>query len=211
MVALIIVIIGLVSIIVFALKGDNKTENITNLAQKTAEPSEKSNYGRDSEVKFRETPSPEGEPLAKFACSIAGLSHHQDNIVLGGFIGFAVHESNNPYDNLAIAIYNVNGGLMGYVPAKAHGEYLAYFPDKVPCYVVGYIDTTEDSRFTSKAYFIRIHSWLYAKNEIESLCEWLKNKRHYPNINGYNEIMENLNEMLKPDVEADKSSQIDTD
>lgn len=195
MIALIIVIIGLGLIVVFALKNDSKTEE----SPEQNQASDKTNYSGDSYVRFRETPLPEGEPLAKFSCSIAGLSHHQHNIILGGFVGFAVHENNNPYDSLAIAIYNVNGGLLGYVPAKAHGEYLAYFPDKVPCYVVGYIDTTSDSRFTSKVYFVRIHSWQYAKDEIESLCEWITEKKHYLISSGYKEVMEQINEMIKPD------------
>lgn len=207
---LIVVFVGVLMIIVFATKDNDHQAAPTN-EPAIKEPSGKSNYNEDSEVRFRETPAPEGEPLAKFACSIAGLSHHQNNIVLGGFIGFAVHEKNNPYDNLAIAIYNVNGGLMGYVPAKAHGEYLAYYPDKVPCYVVGYIDTTSDSRLTSKVYFVRIHSWQYAKDEIESLCQWLANKKHYLKINGYDEIMEQLNDMLKPDIETDNPDKNDTE
>ena len=196
MAALIIVIVALLLIVFYALKDkdSDRTEKET-----AATPSDKSDYNGESGVRFRETPLPEGEPLAKFSCSIAGLSHHQNNIVLGGFVGFAVHESNNPYDNLAIAIYNCNGELMGYVPAKAHGDYLAYFPDKAPCFVVGYIDTTSDSRFTSKVYFVRIHSWRYAKDEIESLCHWITDNKHYLISSGYKEIMEQIDEQLKPD------------
>ena len=196
MIALIVVIAGLLFIVFTALKDrSGETANI-----ETAETSsDKSDYNGESGIRFKETPLQMGEPLAKFSCSIAGLSHHQHNITLGGFVGYAVHEKNNPYDSLAIAIYNANGGLMGYVPAKAHGEYLAYFPDKAPCFVVGYIDTTYDSRFTSKVYFVRIHSWQYAKNEIESLCRWLSDKKDYLISSGYSEVMGQIDEMLKPD------------
>ena len=196
MAALIIIIVALLLIVFYALKDkdSDKTEKGT-----TSTPADKSDNNDESGVRIKETPLPEGEPLAKFSCSIAGLSHHQNNITLGGFVGYAIHEKNNPYDNLAIAIINANGELLGYVPAKAHGEYLAYFPDKVPCFVVGYIDTTSDSRFTSKAYFVRIHSWQYAKYEIDSLCKWIIDKKHLPISSGYKEVMEQIEEMLKPD------------
>lgn len=209
MLALIVVFVGLFLIIIHAYK--DKGDNNTAQEPTPAMPSDKSSYRDEAEVRFRETPLPQGEPLAKFSCSIAGLSHHQENIVLGGFVGFAVHEKNNPYDSLAIAIYNVNGGLMGYVPAKAHGEYLGFFPDKVPCYVVGYIDTTSDYRFTSKVYFVRIHSWQYAKDEIESLCKWITEKKHYLINSGYKEVMEQLEDMLKPDIKTDNPDKNDTE
>lgn len=190
--ALIVIVIAIPLIIYVT--NDNNTST-----DESPEPANNSRFGQEMDVVFKETPSPDGEPLAKFSCSIAGLPYHQDNIILGGFVGYAVHEKDNPYDNLAIAIFNIHGGLMGYVPAKAHNEYLAFFPDKVPCYVVGYIDVTSDSRFVSKVYLIRIHSWRYAKVEIESLCRWLSVKRRYTSIDGLDETIDRLNSFLQPD------------
>lgn len=47
---------------------------------------------------------------------ISGLKHHVNENNWGTFNGYAIAEINNPYDSNAIAIYENNGILLGYVP-----------------------------------------------------------------------------------------------
>ena len=125
---------------------------------------------------FEETPDPEGEPKHKFSCRIAGLKYHQENILTGGFIGYADQEHWNPEDNEAIGIYDLDGKIQGYVSKKAKENYLAYFPDKAPCLAVGWIKEEEPEEYSSNVIFIRIHTWEYAARELANLLKMYMGK-----------------------------------
>ena len=168
-------------------------------------PHPKLTVGESHEVIVKEAPDPDGEPLSKFSCNIAGLSYHRDNLKLGGFVGYAYPETWNMYDPNAIAICNCYVKLMGYVPAKAQEEYFSFYPDKSPAIVVGHISCNVDGKLSGKAYFVRVHSWEYAQKEIESLAIWMRTKKNIVTFWGYDEVMRNIDEKIRA-----KSTENDT-
>ena len=137
----------------------------------------------ETELELHETPDPNGEPMSKLSCFIAGLAHHRDDIKLGGFVG---------YDELAIAIYNCDGKLYGYVPRQMHDDYLSFFPDKVPAFVVGFVDIDADGFLRGKAYFVRNHSWEYAKNEISDLIKWMQADKGIEMQRSYETVLQEI-------------------
>ncbi len=160
--------------------------------QSNKQPVPPSVWNKPHEIIIEETPDPEGEPLSKFSCGIAGIKHHEVSVSLGGFVGYAAPEPQNEYDSNAIAIYNKEYMIIGYVPKKAQPEYLEYFQDRVPCYIVGYADRTTDGNLSGKAYFIRVQSWEYARYELVSLCNWMKKKKGIEVIDGYEEMLHQI-------------------
>lgn len=146
----------------------------------------------ETELELHETPDPNGEPMSKFSCFIAGLAHHRDDIKLGGFVGYGVWDHQNPYDELAIAIYNCDGKLYGYVPRQMHDDYLSFFPDKAPAFVVGFVDVDADGFLRGKAYFVRNHSWEYAKNEISDLIKWMQTYKGIEMQRSYETVLQEI-------------------
>lgn len=142
------------------------------------EDEEDKNKIKIEEAIIEETPSEDGIPNNKFGCRIAGLQHHWVNIIPDGFIGYAEPEPLNPEDNEAIAIYDIDGDIVGYVPQKAKEEYELEFPDKPTCLVVGWIreDDEEERKYSSYVIFIRIHSWQYAAEEFEKAITMYQQK-----------------------------------
>ena len=51
-----------------------------------------------------------------YFCAIAGVQYHNSTQDIGGFIGFVCPEPTNAYDKNAIAIYNFDKKLVGYIP-----------------------------------------------------------------------------------------------
>lgn len=142
------------------------------------EDEEEKNKTKLEQAIFEETPSEDGIPISKFGCRIAGLQHHWVNIIPDGFIGYAEPEPWNPEDNEAIAIYDIDGDIVGYVPKKAKEEYELEFPDKPTCLVVGWIkeEDEEERKYSSYVIFIRIHSWQYAAEEFEKTIRMYQEK-----------------------------------
>jgi hypothetical protein len=154
-----------------------------------------------------ETPDWRGQPKSLFSCHIAGLEFHLDSMVYGGFVGYSAPEPQNPYDINAIAIYNIDGGLIGYVPRKAQGAYRSHFPDEVITYVIGYIEVDEIGKFISSAWLIRIHSFEYAKKELIRMSKIIK-KRYGYEIERLNEVLEPINNIIENDAkDNDKKSE----
>lgn len=127
---------------------------------------------------FEESPADYGVPVSKFGCRIAGLQHHWVNVLPGGFIGYADAEPWNMEDNEAIAIYDIDGNIVGYVPKKAKDEYDIEFPDKATCLVVGWIreESELERKYSSYVIFIRIHSWQYAFEEFVKTIKMYQRK-----------------------------------
>ncbi len=167
---------------------------------------------------YEETPDPEGEPKHKFSCRIAGLKYHQENILTGGFIGYADQEPWNPEDNEAVGIYDLDGKIQGYVSKKAKENYLAYFPDKAPCLAVGWIKEEEPGEYSSNVIFIRIHTWEYAARELANLLKmymgkgWEYYKEDIKRTGDYLlkrmeesiEVLEQIDGLVKQDNQVDK-------
>lgn len=116
---------------------------------------------------YEERPADYGTPVNKFGCRIAGLQYNWVNVFPGGFIGYAAAEPLNPEDSEAVAIYDINGDIVGYVPRGAKEEYDLEFPDKATCLAVGWIkeESEMEREYSSYVIFIRIHSWKYALDE----------------------------------------------
>ena len=189
------VVFFLVLILLLCATGSNKNKQVN--FNGSFAPLPKLKVEQSHEVVVKESPDPEGEPLSKFSCNIAGLTYHRENLKLGGFVGFGYPEPWNFYDSNAIAISNCYIKLMGYVPVKAQGEYSEYYPDRAPAIVVGYVNCDVDGKLSGKAYFIRIQSWEYAKSEIESLTDWLKRKKKIDSFWGYDVMMKTIEEKIK--------------
>lgn len=189
------VVLFLVLIILICAAGSGKNKQVNFYGTPSAEPLPK--LKESHEVIVKEAPDPAGEPMSKFSCNIAGLQYHQDNIKLGGFVGFGYPEPWNFYDPKAVAISNCYVKLMGYVPAKAQDEYSEYYPDRSPAIVVGYVSNNVEGKLSGKAYFIRIHSWEYAKSEVESLTDWLKSKKKIDSFWGYDVMMKTIEEKIR--------------
>lgn len=185
MTALILIIFAVIFIAVIAVISSTDSVN------------KNSDSSSEIEIVFHETPDPDGEPFSKFYCYIAGLSYHQESIQLGGFVGYGIWDRQNAYDKLAIAIYNSNGKLYGYVPKEMHKEYLSYFPDKAPAFIVGYVEIDADRTLHGKAYFVRNHSWEYAKYEISDLIKWVRKNKNVEMQEGYESVLNQIDEQIE--------------
>lgn len=148
-----------------------------------------------------ETPDWRGQPKSLFSCTIAGLEYHLEDMVYGGFAGYSAPEPKNPYDVNAVAIYNIGGDLIGYVPRKAHEAYRSHFPDEVMTYVIGYIEVNDIGKFVSNAWLIRIHSFEYAKKELIRMSKVIKKKYGY-DIDRLDEILEPIDRILEHDAQV---------
>lgn len=164
---------------------------------------ERDKINRKEERNLVETPDWRGQPKSLFSCSIAGLEYHLDTMVYGGFVGYSAPEPQNPHDINAIAIYNIDGGLIGYVPRKAQSAYRSHFPDQVITYVIGYTEVDEIGKFISNAWLIRVHSFEYAKDELIRMSKVIKKKYGY-DIDRLNEVLEQIDGIIKQDNLVDK-------
>ena len=153
-------------------------------------------WNKPREIEFKETPDPEGEPMSKFSCAVAGIKFHEISVKVGGFLGYAAPEPDNSYDPDAVAIYNHETIVIGYVPRKAQDEYMEYFPDRAPAFVAGYVNKSSDDKLSGKAYFVRVHSWEYARYELVSLCVWMKKKKGIDTFNGYEEVLHKIDAQI---------------
>lgn len=79
----------------------------------------------------------------EYFCSIAGVSHHNDEDNIGGFIGYCMADPNNRYDKNAIGIYESGGRLVGYIPKGEQKDFRAWSKrNPLPC--IGFIEEFND-------------------------------------------------------------------
>lgn len=157
------------------------------------------------EIELKETPDAKGEPFQKFYCEVAGLYHHVSNPKPGAFFGFAAPEPNNQYDHDAIAIYDNDITLIGYVPRADHDIYFDYFPDKAASFVAGYYYLGYDYKMYCKVYFVRVHSWEYARDELDSLARSFVKNGKCIRVDGYDSMMEYIDGKIN-----ERDAKIDT-
>lgn len=75
----------------------------------------------------------------EYFCSIAGVTHHNDEDNIGGFIGYCMADPNNRYDKNAIGIYESGGRLVGYIPKDEQKNFRTWSKrDPLPC--IGFIE-----------------------------------------------------------------------
>jgi hypothetical protein len=79
----------------------------------------------------------------EYFCSIAGVSHHNDEDNIGGFIGYCMADPKNRHDKNAIGIYESGGRLVGYIPKDEQKNFKAWSKrDPLPC--IGFIEEFDD-------------------------------------------------------------------
>lgn len=150
-----------------------------------------------------ETPDWRGQPKSLFSCTIAGLEYHIENMVYGGFVGYSAPQPKNPHDRNAVAIYNIDGKLIGYVPRRAHEAYRSHFPDDVTTYAIGFTEVDDIGKFRSNVWLVRIHSYEYARKELIRMSKVIKKKYGY-DIDRLNVVLEQIDGIIKQDNQVDK-------
>lgn len=79
----------------------------------------------------------------EYFCSIAGVSHHNDEDNIGGFIGYCMADPTNRLDKNAIGIYESGGRLVGYIPKDEQKNFRAWSKrNPLPC--IGFIEVFDD-------------------------------------------------------------------
>lgn len=79
----------------------------------------------------------------EYFCSIAGVSHHNNEDNIGGFIGYCMADPNNRYDKNAIGIYESGGRLVGYIPKDEQKDFRVWSKrNPLPC--IGFIEVFDD-------------------------------------------------------------------
>ena len=114
---------------------------------------------------------------------IAGVNHHCDDSDIGGFIGLAKPQPENPYDKNAIAIIRNDGALLGYIPAKELGEYRA-MSNAETFHCVGYIVEGNNGLLNGRVKVILSRDDVEVNHEVAAYVRWLlrnKGKRYLPN------------------------------
>ena len=74
-----------------------------------------------------------------YASNIAGVSFYNTSANVGPFIGYMEYQPNNAYDPHAVAVYEHNGRLIGYLPKSEHRKYSSWIEKMNRVTVVGYI------------------------------------------------------------------------
>lgn len=84
-----------------------------------------------------------------YFCTIAGAQYHNSTQDIGGFIGFVCPEPTNVYDKNAIAIYNFDKKLVGYIPKKEQKAFREWSSkDSLLC--VGFVAKGDDAPLYGK-------------------------------------------------------------
>lgn len=116
----------------------------------------------------------------KFNTFISGVTHHAKKDDVGPFIGIVAPEPTNQYDKKAMAIYNIEGRLLGYIGKQDLNSYREW-SDCKPCHCVGYIQNDDDT-YNGRINAIRPYNMDFVKEEIGSYLRWYKNKYGSENI-----------------------------
>lgn len=120
----ILVLFGSLSELIKAVRSDNK--NYEPVSKNDGIP--KIKYGNSSTR----------DMVSDFYTYIAGINYRCNKNDIGGFLGTALPEDNNPHDKNAVAIYRKDGKKLGYIPAAEAKEFRKWSKEEaVPC--VGYI------------------------------------------------------------------------
>ena len=107
----------------------------------------------------------------EFFCRIAGVEHHKNEC--GAFIGFVCAEPDNKYDKNAIAVYDEDSKLVGYIPRSEHLRFREWRSEVrvLPC--IGFIEdqfnngalrgkvkVIDSDRITTEVHIIKFVIWL---------------------------------------------------
>lgn len=113
-----------------------------------------------------------------FSTYIAGVNHHASYRDIGAFVGVVFPETENSYDKNAMAISNMNGKLLGYIPKSQQRDYF-YFSQNRPYPCVGYIFPTDpgsDFDLCGRVKVIEPCNSDYVHRETASYLLWFKSK-----------------------------------
>lgn len=116
----------------------------------------------------------------EYFCKIAGAQHHNNEEE--GFVGFVCSEPSNPYDNNAIAICNMDGKIVGYIPRVEQKDFRAwtdrenlpcigYFTEEYNGQLQGKVKVVDADRITTELHITKFALWLvrnYGKDYIPS-------------------------------------------
>ena len=114
---------------------------------------------------------------------IAGLPYHDTKSDVGGFTGWIANEPNNKYDKNAMAIYNFQGHLLGYIPSTELKEYRRWCSGQTqPC--MGYI-YIEEGEIRGRVKTLRPCNLEFLNNEFSKYAQWVKDNigpEYLPNV-----------------------------
>ena len=105
---------------------------------------------------------------------IAGVNYRCGPKDIGGFIGKAIPENDNPHDKNAVAVYRYDGKHLGYLPkddAKTFRKW--YLSKSAPC--VGYITNGDDNMLKGRVKALDPENPEYAEADIKSYIRWMIN------------------------------------
>lgn len=112
-----------------------------------------------------------------FNTYIAGVSYYLTEENIGAFVGTVDFEPENQYDENAIAVYNMNNQVIGYIPRSKQAAYKKFSND-APSPCVGYIIPSNSSQYTlyGRVKIIKPYNEEYINHEIASYLSWAENK-----------------------------------
>lgn len=112
-----------------------------------------------------------------FNTYIAGVDHYLTEDNIGAFVGIVAPEPGSQYDDNAIAVYNMNDQVIGYIPRYKQADYKK-FSNNAPYPCVGYIIPSNSNKYTlyGRVKVIKPYNEEYINHEISSYLSWAENK-----------------------------------
>ena len=115
----------------------------------------------------------EGDPQEdEWHTYIAGLPHYVSKYDIGGFTGWVENDFGNRHDPKAMGVYNSDGKLLGYIPAKELADYRDWC-DAMPQPCVGFI-FVKDGELRGRVKILRPCNKEFLANHFGYYLQWVR-------------------------------------
>lgn len=162
-----IIIVAVIGLAVLILKGLAKTENTSHNDVRASQNQPVSYYDNSCDDEDNDD-----EYCPELRTYIAGVNYRCGPKDIGGFIGKAIPENDNPHDKNAVAIYRYDGKHLGYLPKDDAKTFRKWYRSKsAPC--VGYITNGYDNMLKGRVKALDPENPEYAEADIKSYIRWM--------------------------------------
>ena len=165
-----IIIIAVIGLAVLIFKGLSQSENTSANDVRASQPG----HYHDSSCDAEDDKCDDDEYCPELRTYIAGVNYRCGPKDIGGFIGKAIPENNNPHDRNAVAVYRYDGKHLGYLPKDDAKTFRKWYRSKsAPC--VGYITHGADNMLRGRVKALDPENPEYAEADIKSYIRWMIN------------------------------------